>query len=103
MVHDSTDLKNRTKTYALRIIKLFQALPKVEKHKYLVNKSCEAVLQSAHNIAKLVVPNPRLISLTKWKAVCRNWMKPAIGWNYLLKAILCQPNALLTFKKRMMN
>ena len=28
MAHDPTDLKNRTKTYALRIIKLFQALPK---------------------------------------------------------------------------
>jgi four helix bundle protein len=28
MAHDPTDLKVRTKTYALRIIKLFQALPK---------------------------------------------------------------------------
>ena len=28
MPHDPTDLKNRTKTYALRIIKLYQALPK---------------------------------------------------------------------------
>jgi len=28
MSHDPTDLKNRTKTYALRIIKLYQALPK---------------------------------------------------------------------------
>ena len=28
MPHDSTDLRNRTKTYALRIIKLYQALPK---------------------------------------------------------------------------
>ena len=28
MAHDPTDLKNRTKTYALRIIKLYQALPK---------------------------------------------------------------------------
>lgn len=28
MPHDPTNLKNRTKTYALRIIQLFQALPK---------------------------------------------------------------------------
>ena len=28
MPHDPTDLKNRTKTYALRIIRLYQALPK---------------------------------------------------------------------------
>ncbi|MEP7135960.1 MAG: four helix bundle protein [Chloroflexota bacterium] len=28
MSHDPTDLKNRTKAYALRIIKLYQALPK---------------------------------------------------------------------------
>ena len=28
MPHDPTDLKNRTKTYALRIIKLYQTLPK---------------------------------------------------------------------------
>ena len=28
MEHESTGLKNRTKTYALRIIKLYQALPK---------------------------------------------------------------------------
>ena len=28
MPHDPTDLKDRTKTYALRIIKLYQALPK---------------------------------------------------------------------------
>ena len=28
MAHDPTDLKNRTKAYALRIIKLYQALPK---------------------------------------------------------------------------
>jgi len=28
MPHEPTDLKNRTKTYALRIIKLYQALPK---------------------------------------------------------------------------
>ena len=28
MPHDPTDLKNRTKVYALRIIKLYQALPK---------------------------------------------------------------------------
>lgn len=28
MSHDSTNLKNRTKVYALRIIKLYQALPK---------------------------------------------------------------------------
>jgi four helix bundle protein len=28
MPHDPTDLKNRTKTYALRIIQLYQTLPK---------------------------------------------------------------------------
>lgn len=28
MAHDPTDLKSRTKAYALRIIKLYQALPK---------------------------------------------------------------------------
>ena len=28
MPHDPTDLKNRTKTYALRMIKLYQTLPK---------------------------------------------------------------------------
>ena len=28
MPHDPTDLKNRTKTYALRIIKLYQTWPK---------------------------------------------------------------------------
>ena len=28
MPHDPADLKNRTKTYGLRIIKLYQALPK---------------------------------------------------------------------------
>jgi four helix bundle protein len=28
MAHDPSDLKNRTKAYALRIIKLYQALPK---------------------------------------------------------------------------
>ena len=43
----STDLRSRTKAYALRIIRLYQGLPKSGEAKVSGNCSCEPIVRFA--------------------------------------------------------
>lgn len=73
----NADLMERTKIYALRIIRLYVALPKSTEE----NRFCVRELRSGRITAKLIVQNPMLILSTKLKRLYKNSMKPLTGWN----------------------
>ncbi|HKO35149.1 MAG TPA: four helix bundle protein [Pyrinomonadaceae bacterium] len=61
------DLRKRTKDYALRIIKLYAALPNSQVAQVLGKQLLRSGTSSALTIEKRVAPNRMLISLTKSK------------------------------------
>ena len=78
------DLKIRTKNFAVRIIKLFAALPKTTEAQVLgkqILRCGTLVGAQEHNTVNPSMQNLMLILSVKSKALCRNWRKPYIGWN----------------------
>src|SRR5215831_18075890 len=78
-----SDLKVRTKEYALSVIRLFAALPKRTESQILGRQ----LLRSGTSVGaqRRHEPNPTPISLVKLKDRCRSWRKQSTGWNCLAK------------------
>lgn len=83
MTGDKFNLRERTKAFALRIIRLYSALPKTTEAQVLgKSKHCEAAPQWERITKRLHGPSqPRTLSV-RWKAAYRNWMKPITGLNF---------------------
>jgi len=75
------DLRIRTKNFAVRVIKLFAALPKTTEAQVLGKQILRCGTSVGHNTVNPSMQNLMLILSVKSKALCRNWRKPYIGWN----------------------
>jgi hypothetical protein len=86
---DRFNLKQRTKSFSLRIIKMFTALPKNAVARVLG----EQVLRSGTSVGANYreADAAGLNSSLKWAIHSKNWLKQSIGSNYWWKAVLCQP------------
>ena len=87
MPYDPTDLKNRTKAYALRIIRLYQALPKSGEAQVIGKQ----ILRSGTSVGAHYREACRAKSpadfISKIEGACKNWMKQDIGSNFLQRVV----------------
>ena len=74
------DLEIRTTDFALRIIRLFAALPKTTEAQVLGKQPFGVGLLLEHIIEKPNEGNQRSTSSARSKVRCKNWMKPVIGF-----------------------
>jgi hypothetical protein len=79
----SSDLRVRTKKFALRIIKLYQQLPKSGEAQVLGKQVLRSGTSVGAQYREACGPNLQQISSAKWKEVYKSWMKLPIGWNCL--------------------
>ncbi len=82
-MNERQDLRVRTKEYALRIIRLYRALPtKRDTVAQILGKQlCDQELRSQRNIAKHAAQNPMRILSARSRERCGNWKKAIYGWN----------------------
>jgi hypothetical protein len=73
------DLKDRTKSFALRIIRLYTALPRSAEAQVMGKQFFVQERLSEHITMKLSVQSLMLISSVKSKKHCKNWKRPFIG------------------------
>src|SRR5215475_3037376 len=80
-----SDLKVRTKEYALSVIRLFAALPKRTESQILGRQ----LLRSGTSVGAQYREATRAKStadfISKFKDRCRSWRKQSTGWNCLAK------------------
>src|SRR5215831_10412778 len=79
----NSDLKVRTKEYALSVIRLFAALPKALRVRYWAASCSGREHLWERNTVRRHEPNPTPILLVKLKDRCRSWRKQSTGWNCL--------------------
>ena len=81
MENNRIDLRDRTKAFALRIIRLFSSLPK-STEAYVLGKQ---VLRAGTSVARTTEkpieagPTPSTFRRSKWDF--RNWKRHLIGWS----------------------
>jgi hypothetical protein len=79
MSHEN--LKNRTKLFALEVIRHVESLPPGQTCKILGNQ----LLRSGTSVGQIIVPpaeaNPLLILSPKWERSRRKLMNQVIGWS----------------------
>jgi four helix bundle protein len=87
------DLRTRTKQSALRVIRLYKALPRRDGVAEVLGKQ---LLRSATSVAAHYREGCRAKSNAtlpaSWKARSRNWRKARFGSNCWLRGPYCQPN-----------
>ena len=84
------EMKQRTKRFALNIIQLVGALPK-DKLLMYSGDNCYGQAPRLDLITELPVePNRLQILLPRWVWLKKKLMRQYIGWNFLLKAVLCK-------------
>lgn len=101
MSHDPTDLKNRTKIYALRILKMYQALPDNSEAKVLGKQFLRSGTSSGAQYREACRAKSPADFINKMEGSLQELDET--GSNYLLKARFCQPSGLSIYKKKMMN
>ncbi len=73
------ELSKRTRTFALRIIRLYSSLPKSNEAQVIGKQCCGPVHRSAPIIVKQISRNQTRISLIRSKVRSRNWRKLFTG------------------------
>lgn len=72
-------LQKRLKEYALRIIRLYEFLPKMARFTLYPINFYDQELRLGRSIERLAGLNQTRILSVKLKVVCKNWMKAFIG------------------------
>ena len=103
MPHDSTDLKSRTKAFALRIIKLYQVLPKSGEAQVIGKQ----ILRSGTSVGAQYREACRAKSpadfINKMEGSLQELDEPDTGLNFFQKAMSCQPKSLPIYRKKLMS
>lgn len=82
-----SDLKQRTKLFALSIIRLYSQMPKTIEAQIIGKQFLRSGTSVVHIIGKPVEIDQMLNSSAKLKVAYRNLKKPCIGLNSLRKEI----------------
>jgi four helix bundle protein len=95
----NSDLKVRTKDYALAIIRLFSELPKRTETQVIGRQCSDRGHQSGHNTARLQEPNPMPTSLAKIEGSLQELEETEYWLELLGESGLFPENSLMTVKK----
>jgi four helix bundle protein len=86
MAHDPSDLRNRTKSYALRMIKLYQGLPKSGEAQVIGKQILRSGTSAGAQYREACRAKSPADFISKMEGSLQNSMKQAIGWSYWPKA-----------------
>jgi|SRR3990172_401651 len=92
MSAEPQDLRERTRKFALRIIRLYVALPKTTEAQVIGKQMLRSGTSVGAHYREAHRGKSDPDSLPKWRVVCKNWTKPPTGWNYLRRPVLLRPN-----------
>ena len=76
------ELKSRIKNFALRIIRLYSALPQKMEAQIIGKQLLRSGTSVGLNTVKESERNPMKILSVRLKVACKSWKNLYIGWNY---------------------
>jgi hypothetical protein len=103
MPKEKNDLRDRTKDFALRIMRMFSSLPKQLKHKRLVSRRCDLARPLGPIIAKRIAAEAKPNLSPSVAIRFASWRKLAIGLSSWLMAKLSNQPSFQLFAKNAMN
>ncbi|HEY3294905.1 MAG TPA: four helix bundle protein [bacterium] len=81
MKEDIQSLRDRTRQFAHRIIRLYMALPKTDPAHVLGRQILRSGTSMGAQYREACQQSLMRISFPRWKAHCKNLTKPPTGWN----------------------
>ena len=97
------DLRQRTKTYALRIIRLYSSLPKATETQIIGKQMFRSGTSAGAQYREADRGKSTPDFITKMEGGLQELDETASGWSFLSKADLCAKKKSRTCKRRPMN